>query len=443
MNLKTFKPGGVHLHDKKHFSSQKAIEIMPEPQYVVIPLSQHIGVPAKALVKKGDKVSMGQMIGEAQGAFSVPVHASVSGEVDSIAMYPHPVSGTAEAIKIINDGQSTWQKQLDINNQASKLFSKDELLQLIQQSGIVGMGGAAFPSHIKLSPPKENPVDTLIINGAECEPYLTCDHRIMLEKADTLLEGLGIILGLHDFKHCFIGIEENKKDCIDLLRNNIDQSTLKLKPQVVALKEKYPQGAEKSLIYAICKKTVAVGKLPFSVGVIVHNVATIVAIAEAVQLKKPLIERVVTVTGDLVNEPKNLMVRIGTPIQMLIDFCGGLKQDPEKIILGGPMMGISQRSLDVPVTKGVSGVLLMSHVRLPEESACIRCGKCIDQCPSGLMPVRIHELALNREYDKAKLYHAMACIECGICSWQCPAKIPLLNDIRDVKAEINKRSRKS
>jgi electron transport complex protein RnfC len=443
MKLKTFKPGGVHLHDQKHFTASFPLETMPEPEVVIIPLSQHIGLPAKALVSKGDKVLMGQMIAEAQGGFSVPVHSSVSGTVDTIGSFPHPVHGSSEAIRIISDGKSEWQNKSSDAKNTSKLFSSEELLRLIQDAGIVGMGGATFPSHIKLSPPKEHPVDTLIINGAECEPYLTCDHRIMLEKTDILLEGVSILADLLKIKSVFIGIEENKKDCIHQLNQRLQELNSETKPMLIALKEKYPQGAEKSLIFACNGRTVPVGKLPYHVGVIVQNVATVVAIAEAVQLKKPLIERALTVTGDLVRNPKNLWVRIGTPIQNAIDYCGGMIAEPDKVILGGPMMGLAQRSLDIPVTKGVSGILLMSHAMLKKETACIRCGQCIINCPAGLMPLRIKELSQSQEYEKAKQYHALSCIECGICSYQCPAYIPLLTHIRDVKAEINKRSRKS
>lgn len=443
MKLKTFKPGGIHLHDQKHFTASFPLEIMPEPEAVVIPLSQHIGLSAKAVVAKGDKVFMGQMIAEAQGGFSVPVHSSVSGTVDAIGLFPHPIHGTSEAIRILSDGKSEWQNKSSDAKTSSRLFSSEELLHIIQNAGIVGMGGATFPTHIKLSPPKEHPVDVLIINGAECEPYLTCDHRIMLEKTDTLLEGISILADLLKIKIIYIGIEENKKDCIEHLNQRILALSSENKPIVCGLKEKYPQGAEKSLIFACTGRTVPVGKLPYHVGLMVQNVATVVAIAEAVQLKKPLIERALTVTGDLVRNPKNLWVRIGTPVQKVIDYCGGLISEPEKVILGGPMMGLAQRSLDVPVTKGVSGILLMSNTSFQKETACIRCGQCIINCPSGLMPLRIKELSEKQEFEKAKQYHALSCIECGICSYQCPAYIPLLNYIRNAKTEINKRSRKS
>jgi len=443
MKLKTFKPGGVHLHDQKHNTASFPLEIMPEPEAVIIPLSQHIGLPAKPIVAKGDKVFMGQMIGEAQGGFSAPVHSSVSGTVDTIGLFPHPIHGNSEAIRILSDGKSEWQNKSSDSKTSSRLFSSEELLQIIQNAGIVGMGGATFPTHIKLAPPKEHQVDVLIINGAECEPYLTCDHRIMLEKTDILLEGISILADLLKVKSIFIGIEENKKDCIIHLQQRIQDLASDLKPIVCGLKEKYPQGAEKSLIFACTGRVVPVGKLPYHIGAVVQNVATVVAIAEAVQLKKPLIERALTVTGDLVRNPKNLWVRIGTPLQNIIDYCGGLISEPEKVILGGPMMGLAQRSLDVPVCKGVSGILLMSSIEFHEETACIRCGQCISNCPSGLMPLRIKELAEKQEFEKAKQYHALSCIECGICSYRCPAFIPLLNYIRNAKTEINKRSRKS
>ncbi len=442
MTLKTFKPGGIHLHDKKHFAQHLPIEIMPEPSTVTIPLVQHIGIPAKALVAKGDHVLMGQVIGEAQGNFSVPVHASVSGEVEEIKPFPHPSGVMTEAIRIRSDGKSEWHPDMGKEGKKASLYSKEDTLNIIKNAGIVGMGGATFPSHIKLSPPEDRPCDVLIINGAECEPYLTCDHRLMLEKTDTLLEGIFILSNLLNIEKIFIGIEANKKDAIALLEKKVQSLEKKNKPLIIPLKEKYPQGAEKSLIQAITKRVVPVAKLPFDVGVIVHNIATVIATAEAVQLGKPLVERVLTVTGDLIQQPKNLLVRIGTSIGEVIEYCGGCKTDPQKVILGGPMMGLTARSLDTPVAKGVSGILLLSETSIPTESSCIRCGKCIEHCPAGLMPVRIHELSLRSEYEKAKNYHPLSCIECGVCSYQCPAKIHLLLHIRDIKAEINKRSKK-
>ncbi len=443
MSLKTFRPGGIHLKDQKYFAERQAIENLPEPKSVIIHLSQHLGLPAKALVQKGDHVLMGQKIAEAQGGFSVPVHASISGTVDAIDRFPHPVLGESEAIRIQNDFKSEWLPDINQNGLDQALFSRDRLLFQIQEAGIVGMGGATFPTHIKLNPPKDSRVDVLIINGAECEPFLTCDHRLMLEKTDTLLEGISILGDLLDIDSIYIGIEANKKDAISKIQERILKSSMKVTPQVHALKEKYPQGAEKSLIFALTRRIVPIGKLPFDVGVIVQNVATVIAIAEAIQLKKPLIERVITVSGDLIVTPKNLNVRIGTPLQNLIDYCGGYKKDPSRIILGGPMMGLAQKNIDVPITKGVSGVLLLSDSSKNQESPCIRCGRCIIHCPAGLMPIKIKEMSVMRRYDKAKDYHALSCIECGICSYQCPAKIPLLNYIRDAKIEINKRSRKS
>ncbi len=433
---KTFFPGGIHLKDSKERTRDLPIELFKDPEVVVILMSQHLGKPAKPIVQAGDKVKIGQLIGEAQGDFSANVHASISGEVIKVAPAPHPVSIEDMAVTIQNDHQSEWYQTPNVKKE-NGLFSREELLEIIKKNGIVGMGGATFPAHIKLNP--RNPVDTLIINGAECEPYLTCDFRLMMEQSDALLNGIRTILELLPVKQVIIGIEENKKEAIEQLKTQIEKAVFSVQVRVEALQEKYPQGAEKNLIFALTKRTVPVGKLPFDIGVVVQNVATVIAIYEAVHLKKPLIDRVLTVTGYGIKEPKNLRVKIGTPVQELIAYCQGNTENPGKVVFGGPMMGVAIRSLETPIMKGTSGVLVLNGNISYQENQCIRCGKCIENCPTGLMPVKITESAKIGEYIQYEKLFVTSCIECGVCSYNCPAGIPILNYIRLAKAEQMKR----
>ena len=433
---KTFFPGGIHLKDSKERTRDLSIELFKDPEIVVILMSQHLGKSAKPIVQVGDKVKIGQLIGEAQGDFSANVHASISGEVIKVAQAPHPVLIEDIAITIQNDHQSEWYQAPNVK-QENVLFSRDELLEIIKKNGIVGMGGATFPTHIKLNP--RSPVDTLIINGAECEPYLTCDFRLMMEHSDALLNGIKTILKVLPVKQVIIGIEENKQEAIEQLKTLIEKTVFTAQVRVEALKEKYPQGAEKNLIFAVTRRTVPVGKLPFDIGVVVQNVATVIAIYEAVYLQKPLIDRVLTVSGFGIKEPKNLRVKVGTPVQELIANCQGNTEDPGKVIFGGPMMGIALRSLETPIMKGTSGVLVLKGNISYQESQCIRCGKCVENCPAGLMPVKITESAKISEYNQYEKLFVTSCIECGVCSYNCPAGIPILNYIRLAKAELMKR----
>lgn len=434
---KTFFPGGVHLKDNKEKTRDIPVELLKDPEMVSIPMSQHLGKPAKPIVQVGDKVKIGQLIGEAQGEFSANVHASISGEVVSIATVPHPVLIEDTAVTIQNDHLSEWFQTPSIN-QKNTLFSRDEILSIIKSNGIVGMGGATFPTHIKLNP-KNHPIDLLIINGAECEPYLTCDYRLLLEQTDALFNGIKTILQVLPVKQVLIGIEENKPEAIEHLRKQVEKYEFSAHISIESLKEKYPQGAEKNLIFALSKRTVPVGKLPFDIGVVVQNVATVIAIYEAVYLQKPLIDRVVTVTGFSIRTPKNIRVKIGTPVRELIEYCQGNIEDIGKVIFGGPMMGIAVRSLNTPIMKGTSGVLLMEGNHQAKESFCIRCGKCIENCPSGLMPVKIAEAVKIEEFSQYEKLFVTSCVECGVCSYNCPAAIPLLNYIRFAKAEYIKR----
>jgi len=428
MNLLTFRPGGLHLQGLKEKTANLPIENMPEPSFVVIPLLQHTGLPAKPIVKVSDVVKIGQKIGEAQGDFSVPIHASISGEVVEVTNY---------AIKIKNDYLSDW--FVEPVREEKTLFEKEKVLREIKEAGIVGLGGACFPTHIKLNPPPGVNIDTLIINGAECEPYLTCDHRLMLEESELVFDGIEIIANILTPQKIYIGIEENKKDAILKLEKLNEQRGSKV--EIIPLRERYPQGAEKQLIYAITHRRVPIGKLPFDVGVVVHNIGTTVAITGAINLKKPLIERVITVSGDCIAQGKNLRVKIGTPLEEVIKVCGGFTEEPHKIIFGGPMMGITQKNLDTPIVKGTSGVIVLSRIYLSEEFNCIKCGRCVKSCPMGLMPLRFVEFSKKGEFDNADKYFVNSCIECGLCSYGCPAKINLVSYIKNAKVEISRKRR--
>jgi len=420
----------VRLEEHKHQTEDKIIEKIPLPSKVYIPLNQHIGKICSPEVKIGDSVFTGQRIAVADAHVWAPIHASISGKITSIQDWPHSVLGRCRTIVIESDGQdkpqaSSLKPQSEIEN-----LAPEEIRKMVFEAGIVGMGGAGFPSHIKLSPPK--PVDTLIINGAECEPYLTADYRLMIEKTKEILLGIELIAKCLGVNKVYIAIEDNKPEAIEQFR--LQASGFRLQ----VLKSYYPQGSEKQLIKNILGKEVPQGKLPFDIGVVVHNVATVFAIYEAVYLQKPLYERVVTLTGSCLSHPKNVLARIGTPIKDLISYCGPIKKEPAKIIIGGPMMGIAQYTDDVPVIKSTTGVILLSEeeVSISEEQFCIRCGACIRECPVGLMPTLI-DLSSRREFwPEAKRYGALDCIECGICSYVCPVNIRLVQSIKRAKLEL-------
>ena len=424
----------VRLEEHKEATENKPIETLPLAAKAYIPLSQHIGKICSPLVKIGDSVEVGQKIADVQAHVYAPIHASISGKVVSIQDWPHPVLGQNKAIVIENDRLERAQNaragktQSEIDN-----LTPEQIRNIVLEAGIVGMGGASFPAHIKLNPPK--PVDTLIINGAECEPYLTGDYRLMVEKTKEILLGINLVAKCLGIKKIYIAIEDNKPQAIKQFTiHNVQQFTIKV------LKSAYPQGGEKQLIKNIIAKEVPQGKLPFDIGVVVHNVATVYAIYEAVYLGKPLYERVVTVTGSCLSHPKNLLVRIGTPIKELIDFCAPVKEEPVKIIIGGPMMGIAQFSDETPVIKSTTGILLLSKKEVPlyEELPCIRCGACVRECPVYLMPTLINLSSQKGFWPQAKLYGALDCIECGICNYVCPSKIRLVHSIKRVKLELIK-----
>ncbi len=434
--------GGVHPQDKKDLSRDKAIELLPVPQRLVVPLSQHIGAPCGPVVSPGDSVKKGETIGEAKGFVSAPVHAPTSGKVLRIANFPHPLGKPLPAVEIEPDGLDEWAENIRGREDFLSL-PPDDLRAIIREKGIVGMGGATFPTHVKLSPPEGKPIDTLIINGAECEPYLTADDRLMVEEPEQVIGGMRIMMTILGVERVFVAIEANKPEAIDKMRKPLENEP---HVEVVALEVKYPQGAEKQLIKTLVNREVpSSGGLPMDVGVLVQNVGTAAAIDQAVRLGIPLIERVVTVTGEGIAQPKNLRVRIGTPIGLLLEACGGLAQEPGKLILGGPMMGISQYTTDVPVIKGTSGVVVLppSLVETEETQTCIRCGTCVRVCPMNLLPNLIGVFATRGLFEQAEKHYLLDCIECGACDFGCPAKIPLVHLIRYAKAEILAKRSKS
>ncbi|NOX20781.1 MAG: electron transport complex subunit RsxC [Nitrospirae bacterium] len=435
MALLTFK-GGVHPPENKELSAKAPIREAAPPKQAVIPLSQHIGAPCNCVVEVGQEVKKGQLIGEPTAFVSAPVHSSVSGKVVEITQIPNAMGRLVQAVVIDNDGKEEWAPLQD--NPDYMNLSPEELKEKIKNAGIVGMGGATFPTHVKLSPPKEKPIDVVIINGAECEPYLTADHRLMVENPEQVIEGLKILMKILGVSKGYVGIENNKPDAIEKMT---EAASKEPNIEVKALQVKYPQGAEKMLIKAIIDREVPAGGLPMDVGVVVQNVGTAVAIFEACRYGKPLIERIVTVTGRGVKEPGNLKARIGTPIRQLIDECGGFVDNPKKVILGGPMMGFAQFSLDVPVTKGTSGVLVLSeteYVSSEKYGPCIRCGRCIEACPMGLMPLMLSILSEKGFYEDTREYNIMDCFECGSCTYVCPSKRPIVHHIRLAKSLIKR-----
>lgn len=422
MRLKTF-PGGSHPPDQKHFSSSEPITELPLAEKVVIHLSQHIGAPSTPLVKVGDEVKKGDLIAGAAGFVSLNQHASISGKISKIGKFLHPTGIMSEAIEITSDGKNEAIQLTDDEDYLT--FDPVILRERIAKAGICGMGGAGFPTHVKLSPPKEKPIDTVILNGVECEPYLTSDHRLMLEKGEEIIAGLKVIMRTVGASKGIVGIEENKPDAIDVMQKHC---TKEKDLSVIAFRLQYPQGAEKQLIYAATRRKVPAGGLPMEVGVVVQNVGTAYAIYEAVRYQKPLIDRVISVTGSMVKSPKNLRAPIGTSFADLVDFCDGLKGELGKAISGGPMMGFAMPSLEASMGKGSSGLVLLSpqEAHSIEEHTCIRCARCVDACPMNLMPLGIVNAV---KYDDAKMAIRAGlgdCIKCGSCAFVCPAHIRLV-----------------
>ena len=435
----TFK-GGIHVPEFKELTEKKLIIVAESPQFAYIPLHQHTGAPCDPIVNVGDRVKVGQKIGESSAFVSGSIHASIAGTVKEIKLMYIPTGMKTKCVVIENDGTDEME-DFQVSKSLEDLTSQ-EIIAIVKEKGITGMGGASFPAHVKFSPPKEKPIDTVILNGAECEPYLTGDHRIMLEYPELVVYGLKAVMKALNVKNAYIAVENNKMDAVEALKKVIDPAD---SIQVVALKTKYPQGDEKRVIDAVTGRKVPTGGLPMDVGCVVSNVSTAKAIGEAVRFGKPLYERIVTVTGKGIIEPKNLMARIGTPFGDLIRQCGGFSGKPGKVISGGPMMGIAQFTLDVPIIKGSGGILVMPAEDVKDDPVlpCIKCGKCIEVCPVGLQPLFLGAYAFKNNTEKADQYSALSCVECGACSYICPAKRPLAESIKNIKKEIIAKRKKS
>ena len=434
-------PGGIHPHEGKggkQATAGLAITVAPQPSRVIIPLQQHIGAPCKAVVSQGDYVKVGQMIGEPVGGLSAAVHASVSGYV--VDCQPAVTANGTQVMSVVidNDFKDDWAECTPVADPTAITMS--ELSDVARKMGIVGLGGATFPTAVKLSVPANKAVDTLVLNGAECEPYLSADHRLMLESAELIVSGAQLIKKALNIQNVLIGIEDNKPDAVDAMKRacaGMDGF------RVEALKTKYPQGGEKQLVYALTGRVVRMGALPLDLGVIVCNVGTCYALHRAVYDGRPLIERVVTV-GGTVKKPANYLVRIGTPVEWLIDTSEGVEDNTRALIYGGPMMGMSISREDIPVTKGCSGILAMDHVpALEDESPCIRCGRCIEACPMGLVPASIDRFVRKDMFDEAEKLNALNCMECGSCAWACPSRRNLTQSCRVAKRIINQRRREA
>ncbi len=442
--LKTFRIGGIHPKENK-FSAGQAIQPIAIPEQVIIPLAQHIGAPCQPVVKKGDKVKVGTLIGKTVGFVSANIHSSVSGTVLKIDKTLDTSGYKRDAVYINVEGDE-WEESIKRTETLDKecTLSAKEIIDKIAAAGIVGMGGATFPTHVKLMPPPGTKAEILIINGVECEPYLTADHQLMMEKTEEILVGISILMKAINVSKAVVGIENNKKDAISKM-SSLAKSYAGI--EVQPLKVQYPQGGEKQLIDAVIRRQVPSGALPISVGAVVQNIGTTFAVYEAVQKNKPLVERVVTVTGKDVKKPCNVLSRIGVPLNNLIDFAGGLPETTGKVVSGGPMMGKAIANTEIPVTKGTSGILIVPTLEAKRKQMkdCIRCTKCVNVCPMGLNPTLLMNLTEYSVWDNAEKNRITDCIECGSCSFTCPADRPLLDYIRLGKGKVMSiiRARKS
>ncbi|MCD8324580.1 MAG: electron transport complex subunit RsxC [Clostridiales bacterium] len=440
MGLCTFK-GGVHPYDGKELSKDKPItEYLPKGD-LVYPLSQHIGAPAKPVVAVGDTVLAGQMIAEAGGFVSAPIYATVSGKVKKIEPRRVVVGDMVNSIVIENDGEYKSVEFEEVDDVSA--LSKEEILEKIKVAGVVGMGGAGFPTHVKLSPKEPDKIDYVIANCAECEPYLTSDYRRMLEEPEKLVGGMKIILSLFDNARGIIAIEDNKPDCIKLFTDMVKDEP---KIEVKALRTKYPQGSERQLIYATTGRAINSTMLPADAGCIVDNTDTVVTVYNAVKLGRPLMRRIVTITGDAISEPANYSIYIGTSYAELVEAAGGFKEQPKKIISGGPMMGFAMFSLDIPTTKTTSALLCLTEDEVQHAEAkatnCINCGRCVEACPSRIVPSRLADFAQRHQEELFEKWNGLECVECGSCSYICPAKRNLVQAIRVMKKTVLANKRK-
>jgi electron transport complex protein RnfC len=428
---------GVHPPEHKELTAHRPIRRLPYPSEVVIPLRQHAGKPAKLVVREGDRVLRGDVLGEADGFVSAPVHASASGRVVEIGLWPHPDGSMDTAVRIEVERFSPQVPRPRIVPRWEDL-SVDKIVAAVQQGGVVGLGGAAFPTHVKLAPPRVVQVETIILNGAECEPFLTTDHRIMVEYPERVHLGARIMLRTLGARRVVIGVERNKPDAIVALERTRPTD---IDVTILPLTVKYPQGAEKMLIKSVTGREVPSGKLPVSLGVVVQNVGSAASIAEIFDTGLPLLERIVTVSGPGVREPANLIVPVGTKLRDLLAACGGLTADAEEIVFGGPMMGVAQSSLDVPIVKGTTGVIVLTtpNVNPADSFPCIRCGRCLDACPVFLNPSALADYARKSRYEEMEDLHLMDCMLCGSCSYVCPSKIPLAQLFQASKVAIRKR----
>lgn len=437
---KTFK-GGVHPKEYKELTEHLAFEVMPNPKQIIIPLNQHLGKPAKPIVKKGDVVKVGTLLAEADGFISAAIHSSVSGKVSKITKNANVLGVPKDAIVIECSESNEYEflAPLDFNT-----VTAEEIRERVKIAGIVGQGGASFPTYVKLSPPPDKVIETVILNGCECEPYLTRDNRLMIERTEELLKGLILIMRALNVKKGVVGIEDNKPEAIHIVKQAVaDYENI----TVEVVKTKYPQGAEKMLIKAVTGKEVPPGKLPMDVGVVIQNISTSVAIFEAVVKGIPLTMAPLTVSGLGINEPKNLLVPVGTSLADVIEYCGGVKETAKKVVVGGPMMGIAQYDFSAPVMKATSGILVLTEeeVNAHEETPCLRCGMCVGVCPLGLEPTRLAKLSQLDRLEDAENLGITVCMECGTCTFTCPANIPLVQWIRLGKQRVLKlqRDRKS
>jgi electron transport complex protein RnfC len=434
----TFKQG-IHPAYNKELTKDKPLKNAKRPEEVIIPIKQHIGAPLKALVKKGDQVDLGQKIADGDSFVCAPIHASVSGTVKEIKKVTDPGGNTVDAIVIKAAEKDTLNSGLEKYDNLDNLDAA-EIRNIIREAGIVGMGGAMFPTHVKLSIPDDKNVDYIILNGAECEPYLTVDHRVMVERPESIIFGLKALMKAAGAPKGIIGIEDNKSEAIESMKDAAkDDDNI----EIQALETKYPQGGEKMLIEALISREVPAGGLPLDIGVVVNNTSTAAAVADAIRDGKPLYERSISITGKGINSPQNLIFRIGTSIGELVEQAGGLKENAAKVITGGPMMGAAQKHLNVPTVKGTSGILVLikDEVEDFEPSPCINCAKCVDTCPMFLMPTQLVNYAKNDMVEELEEWLVLSCIECGSCSFVCPAKIPLVHHLRLGKAQVMAKKR--